>query len=823
MLKQSPILISNAFSRVLRILFALLLSVWNLTTTRAAVVDTDARDTTAEKAITQLARVRFKDLRPQELELFRAVVRGESITLPNSKPIRPDRLRWLCIDKLASQLVGNQGIHIAEAVFSEGDLDLSAAEIRFPISLERCDFTGKIILTSSVLELLDLTGAKISGLDGDNVRIQQGLALDFVKATGTISLKDATISGCLSCSNGSFLDDYVALNCNGAHIIGGVSLVEVRAIGRVDFGSANIEGYLRCGGGHFDYKSGDSLSLNAAHIGGSVHLDNGFTTEGKVNGINADIGGNLTCTGGQFDQDEDYALCFAGAEVRRDVFVDHITAKGMVDFTRTRIHGNFAGVGSEFNASKGETNSTRALEADSIQVDGAVFLGEKCTSAGTVDFQYAAIGAGLQAKNCSFASNKGSAFNLSYAVISGYLLFDGSKIIRKGGMAIFADHSKITGDVKFTDGFSAIGCVSFLHAQIGGDLVCDGGKFDCYDSKNGSIVLDLGMSKIEGSVLLRPSTSNLLSLPISKTAFFGALANLENGFDANGTISFAGAKIAQTFWWDGGEVEHKATVLRLENAKVGTLLNGMEGKRGMHLPKEVYLHGFVYDSLHLRSSRKAIIQLEWLKLEPQTDFFSQPYQQLAETFRTLGLEDERKSILIAENEEAGRYVIAADRNKIYEGPDIIKYAKLHYDYWWYRRFGELIGFGYQPSHALFLSFAVILVGIAVFKAGYEGGLILPVSENAYGTFGAWTGQLKDSYPKFNSIIYSIETFIPLVKFGVDDHWMVNANKGAVLASLGKFWLLTIGGLLRGYLWLHIAAGWVLTSLWVGALTGLIKA
>jgi hypothetical protein len=236
----------------------------------------------------------------------------------------------------------------------------------------------------------------------------------------------------------------------------------------------------------------------------------------------------------------------------------------------------------------------------------------------------------------------------------------------------------------------------------------------------------------------------------------------------------------------------------------------------------VYLHGFMYDSLHIRSSRSPTVQADWLRLQPAADFFSQPYRQLAETFRSLGLDDERRYILIAENREAGRFVIAQDRKSFKESPDIVKIAKLHYDYWWYRRFGELIGFGYQPSHALFLSIAVILVGIAVFKIGYDAGLIIPNSEEAFGTRDGWKGQLKDTYPKFNTLIYSIETFVPLVKLGIDEHWMINANRGAMLASLGKFWILTVGGLLRGYLWLHNSAGWVLTTLSVGALTGLIK-
>jgi hypothetical protein len=59
--------------------------------------------------------------------------------------------------------------------------------------------------------------------------------------------------------------------------------------------------------------------------------------------------------------------------------------------------------------------------------------------------------------------------------------------------------------------------------------------------------------------------------------------------------------------------------------------------------------------------------------------------------------------------------------------------------------------------------------------------------------------------------------------GIGERWTPNAYSGAplnvgVIGSLGfpKTW----GSLLRCYLWCHIIAGWVLTTLWVGGLTGL---
>ena len=62
-----------------------------------------------------------------------------------------------------------------------------------------------------------------------------------------------------------------------------------------------------------------------------------------------------------------------------------------------------------------------------------------------------------------------------------------------------------------------------------------------------------------------------------------------------------------------------------------------------------------------------------------------------------------------------------------------------------------------------------------------------------------------SYPKFCPIAYSVETFVPFLKLGISQNWTPNSGS----------WLQT-------YLWLHIAAAWILTTLWVGGLTRLLK-
>jgi len=76
------------------------------------------------------------------------------------------------------------------------------------------------------------------------------------------------------------------------------------------------------------------------------------------------------------------------------------------------------------------------------------------------------------------------------------------------------------------------------------------------------------------------------------------------------------------------------------------------------------------------------------------------------------------------------------------------------------------------------------------------------------------------YPKLNCLIYSLETFTPLLQLDQGTNWRPNANRGKPRRILRI--KCNSGALLRTYLWIHIIAGWVLTSLWVGAITGLVK-
>jgi hypothetical protein len=254
------------------------------------------------------------------------------------------------------------------------------------------------------------------------------------------------------------------------------------------------------------------------------------------------------------------------------------------------------------------------------------------------------------------------------------------------------------------------------------------------------------------------------------------------------------------------EAEH--TVLDLRLAEVETFWDDEKSwpKRG-----NLLLDGFRYVRLYEESPFQADRRKNWLLRQPQDKFLPQPYEQLAAVLRQMGHERDARLVMMEKNRQRARFT---------------RFPRQAW--WWYNLFGRLIGYGYAPWRAFAISVLIILSGFFVFYLGFSHDLISPTTENAY--VKAANKQLEldkngrpkisEDYPVFNAFVYSVESFIPLIKFDQSAHWTPNANHGAEI-SIFHLQVHT-GGLLRYYLYFHIALGWLFTSLWVGAVTGLVK-
>jgi hypothetical protein len=230
------------------------------------------------------------------------------------------------------------------------------------------------------------------------------------------------------------------------------------------------------------------------------------------------------------------------------------------------------------------------------------------------------------------------------------------------------------------------------------------------------------------------------------------------------------------------------------------------------------------------------VQLQWLHLQERKTFLSQPYEQIAAVFRAPGLKEEAQQVMIEKNKEHGRYLKKHGRHL--RAPNWRPLTWLDWfsglwQFFWYHIFGNaLVGYGYRPGRAFGWSLLVIVMGWLFFELGRDSELITPTRTEAYvlekdGTKRLKNGkpQISEDYPKFNTFIYSLETFVPLLKLGVSEYWTPNAKRDAPLSfgAPNKLGFSRIrGSAIRGYRWVHIIVGWVLTTLWIGGLAGVVK-
>ena len=112
--------------------------------------------------------------------------------------------------------------------------------------------------------------------------------------------------------------------------------------------------------------------------------------------------------------------------------------------------------------------------------------------------------------------------------------------------------------------------------------------------------------------------------------------------------------------------------------------------------------------------------------------------------------------------------------------------------------------------------AVVLLGTVLFNLGAQAGLMTPAKAEAFADPKAG-GPINEFYPKLQPFMYSLDTFTPLISLDQADFWLPNADRGQTV-SCGPLEV-TTGSLLRSYMWFHIVAGWILSTLLFVGLTG----
>ncbi|WP_412509471.1 hypothetical protein [Roseovarius sp. SYSU LYC5161] len=394
---------------------------------------------------------------------------------------------------------------------------------------------------------------------------------------------------------------------------------------------------------------------------------------------------------------------------------------------------------------------------------------------------------------------------------------------------LFADRLEARGNV-FLHGVQATGEVRLLGARIGGDLDCVGGRFQnphelekekINSGSTGKALIADGLA-VRGSVFLRGvETKGAVRLVGAR---IGGNLECDGGrFENLGgkALSADGARVGGTLFWRNGSTAIGA--LDLTATEFGSIC---DDPACWPEPGDLLLDRCRYGAFTGRGI-SAAERIRWLDLQDPArfgkEFWPQPWEHCAQVLREMGHPEDAREVLIAKEKRQRRARRARLRREV---AGTWRHAGIPLQVGLDWLLGALIAYGHKPLRALgwlagMWLFGAVLFGIAHDDGGFKpnNAFILSKPEWAQcapggerrgdqpSTLACYLDQPEAAgYPEFNAALYSLDTLVPVVDLEVQDYWVPDERTAR--------WA-------RIYLWGHIAMGWFLALLAVAGFSGLI--
>ena len=426
---------------------------------------------------------------------------------------------------------------------------------------------------------------------------------------------------------------------------------------------------------------------------------------------------------------------------------------------------------------------------------------------GVVDLSYLHTNVRITLSKCRIPNGiKLTSAEISDLALVGSWIGDHTGVPGQEQIALNGERLTVHGNLILSNGFRAFGQVDLYGAKINGQLYCTEGQF--WDP--GGHSLRLRLASIDGET------------------------ELNKGFRSNGVVDLVGARINGDLLMDGADFSGDSdnglkaksltahalywthvrtsdqTELDLSNANIGIFKDDIQS---WPAKGRLAIEGFVYGTLSGEAA-DAASRLDWLNLQP-VPHRPQPYKQLAKVFLDNGQDSDATAVLVAKEAEMLQQAEVPETvwTKHLLGVKNLLLAFIRLlvrEALWLT-----IDYGYQPLRTLWWIAAFVAIGTYTFHWGYRMGLVIPTDQEAYGIFQD-THVPPAGYQPFNSFVYSLETFVPLIELHQAGYWLPypqNSQQHNTKRS---------GTVLRWYLWLHILLGWLFTSILVAGLAGLIR-
>jgi len=483
------------------------------------------------------------------------------------------------------------------------------------------------------------------------------------------------------------------------------------------------------------------------------------------------------------------------------------------------------------------------------------------------------------------------------AQLGGNLDCSGGRFDRPGGPALSADGLECRGGVFLRGGFQATGEVRLLGAKLGGDLDCSGGRFD----RPGGPALSADGLECRGGVFLRGGFQATGEVRLLGAKLGGDLS-LEGGhFEHPGDdaldasyVEVTGTLLLRRATFDGRLVLTQSRVGLLNDQPLLYRLD-----RTPEWPARIVLNDFCYDAIHTRSPLNAVSRLAWLANHDRTmghlretppaapsgivlrmlvrflphnreGYWSrhatppdpQPYRQLADVLRQQGHDGDASAVLRA---LGWRRMMPMFRQRLRQSRKDRLWAAPLFVFSLLQ--GVVVGHGHARFRPLYWLLVLWLIGAVIFAHG-DGRVMIPAersSQRAWTTaqaqgfsgspmqprlLAAWANINLNSitdehramydYPAFNPVVYSLDTLLPLIDFGLlppvdfqqQEYWMPRNGPGWIREwptehgrpawwwrlrfPSAEWWIKAV------YLPAHIAMGWIVATLFAASFTRLAR-
>ena len=695
------------------------------------------------------------------------------------------------------------------------------------------------------------------GFNGEGMHVKGNLIMYEIKVTGETRLTGAQVEGDLDSARGHYDNEGGnAIHGDRLHVHGNVFFCDAfDAKGTIRLPRAQIGADLSFFNACLTSAPGDSrlLYCEGIQVQGTLFMIGFQALDGYVDLSYSTFGGNLNCAGSRLENPGGWALKAKGMEVKGTVLFtsrdnDTFQAHGLVSLTGSKLGMDLICTDGEFTSRvifEPEDEVPWAIKADNMSISGRVEMnGARFIAQGGVSFDYTKIGSYLDCEHGKFY---------------------GPELAGKDNFAISGGKLQTDGSIYLNNGFEAKGCVMLNDASIGRNLDCSRGSI----SNEGDKTLWARQMRVTGSVILEGFTSTGQVL-MNNTVIGGDLKCLGGNFcnqggqgDPRTTVAESkryalcanGLRVAGNAAFD--EI-HADGIVSLQNATVAMALSWkkIRGKRSAALfldsskvdvlddeeaswpdPQNLQINGFEYQflrelgALGLKSRRK-----RWLALS--RDFRIQPYEHLAAVLKRNGYENDAVEVLIEMNRAQTALPVvwpwsawlhrkcAPESRPVQSQGFLTRLARVC--------LSALVCYGYRPRQAVLWGLIFVLFGWLLFFIGFASDVMVPTGND--GSYVYQTAALQSpqaggkAAPEAEkvphnigkgrglySLVYTLETFVPVIKLQVADHWLPTAyapNGAANGTGLGLALCL--------YRWFLIVSGWVISIFYAAAIGGLVR-